>query len=608
MQMDISSRKSVEAELAETAESAQEHRQRLSRLAENSPAALFEFRIDKEGTVTLPYMTAGVYELLGVPPDQVEGDGLTVFQNILSEDMERMGPAIEKSRTELSPFRLRYRVSKPETDSGFIWIQANSAPRREADGSTVWFGSIYDATPEVEREVMLAEAHDVAVAMQEEMSKLALHDGLTGLPNRRFLDQLLKERARGQKADGSGAVLVRIDLDRFKYVNDTLGHPAGDAVLVHVAEILNNCIEKNDMPIRVGGDEFCILVGQGQTVSDAERLVAAIREKLRVPFLFEGKICRFGASFGIASSAQGDIENGDLMSFADVALYEAKTTGRGKLQVFSQRLHDRILDARKLAGEIEAAIENREFEPFFQPQVCAHTGQFYGLEVLARWRRTNKEVLSPDRFMPVAEQIRAVPLIDKIMMERTLHTLKRWHAKGFRPPKVAFNLSAGRLQEKSIVETSRLIQNLGIEVGFELLESILLEEGDGLVNFTLDLAREAGVLIEIDDFGTGHASILGVLQVKPDILKIDKRLTANVEEFEQSRDLVTAIIGIAKTLGIQTVAEGVETNLQAEVLSEIGCDILQGYLYAAPLDATNTLDWANRWPKVSSHLKSAHMG
>lgn len=195
--MDISSRKSVEAQLAETAESAQEHRQRLTRLAENSPAALFEFRIDQEGTVTLPYMTAGVYELLGVPPDQVAGDGLAVFRNILPEDMERMGPAIEKSRRELPPFRLRYRVAKPETESGIIWIQANSAPHREADGSTVWFGSIYDATPEVEREVVLAQARDVAIEMEEKMRKLALHDGLTALPNRRLLDELLKQLVRG---------------------------------------------------------------------------------------------------------------------------------------------------------------------------------------------------------------------------------------------------------------------------------------------------------------------------------------------------------------------------------------------------------------------------
>lgn len=606
MQMDVSGRKRVEEKLAETAKNAQEHRQRLTRLAENSPAALFEFRFDAEGTVTLPYMTAGVYELLGVPPEDVEGDGLAVFQNIVAEDMEKMGPAIETSRTELSPFRMRYRVSHPDAGGNVTWIQANSAPHREADGSTVWFGSIYDATPEVEREVMLAKARDGAVAMEEKMRRLALQDGLTGLPNRRVLDKRLKTRAQTRTDPADHAVLIRIDLDRFKYVNDTLGHPAGDAVLVHVAQILQDSIGEDDLPSRVGGDEFCVLMTQGKTVRDAEIVVRNIQKKLHTPFLFDGKVCRFGASFGIASSDQGDIENGDLMSFADVALYEAKAAGRGKLRVFSQRLHDRILDGRRLAAEIEDAIENREFEPFFQPQICARTGQFYGLEVLARWRRAQDETLSPDRFMHIAEQIRAVPLIDKVMMDRTFATLEHRIDNGFKPPKIAFNLSAGRLRDNSIVKAAQSIQDMGIQVGFELLESILLEEGDGSVDFTLDLAREAGIQIEIDDFGTGHASILGVLQVKPDILKIDKRLTANVEDFEQSRELVSSIIGIAKTLGIRSIAEGVETQPQANVLRDIGCDILQGYLYAAPLDATDTLAWSQTC--ASLHPRSVKHG
>ena len=603
MQMDISERKLVEAELAETADNAQEHRQRLSRLAENSPAALFEFRIDSEGTVTLPYMTTGVYELLGVPPEQVEGDGLTVFQNILPEDMEKMGPAIEKSRVELTPFRLRYRVLHPDKGGDVTWVQANSAPHREADGSTVWFGSVYDATPEVEREVMLAKARDGAIAMEEEMRKLALQDGLTGLPNRRVLDERLKNRVKGPYTSAPNAVLIRIDLDRFKFVNDTLGHPAGDAVLVHVAHILQASIGIDDLPCRVGGDEFCILMAQGQTEADAKAVVNKIQNQLRVPFVFEGKTCRFGASFGIASSSRCEIGNGDLMSFADVALYEAKAAGRGKLRVFSQRLHDRILEGRRLASELEDAIENREFEPFFQPQVCAHTGQFYGLEVLARWCRSSGETLSPDRFMDIAEQIRAVPLIDKLMMDKTYSALVHWKEQGFKPPKIAFNLSAGRLRDNSIVEAARNIQKLDVQVGFELLESILLEEGDGSVDFTLDLAREAGIQIEIDDFGTGHASILGVLQVKPDILKIDKRLTANVEDFEQSRELVGSIVGIAKTLGIQSIAEGVETQHQAEVLSQIGCDFLQGYLYAPPLNTAETLEWSRSHASLKPRLQ-----
>jgi len=587
MQMDITSRKAAEAELAQTAVSAEQHRQRLVRLAENSPAALFEFKIDPAGIVTLPYITAGVHEILGVPAQEVQDDGIAVFRNIFPADMEKMGPTIEESRTNLSPFRMRYRVNRPEKPGGFIWVQANSMPHREADGSTVWFGSVYDVTVEVEREAMLSEARDA-------MRHLALHDGLTGLPNRRRLDEILKERVTADAQGDPAAVLIRIDLDRFKYVNDTLGHPAGDAVLVHVARILQEACGPYDLASRVGGDEFCLLLAAGRSLEEAKEIVAMIQERLRPAFRFEGRTCRFGASFGIATSEQARIDNGDLMSFADAALYQAKAAGRGRLEVFSKALYDEIMEGRRLAAKIESALEAREFEPYFQPQICAKTGALIGAEVLARWRTNTGAIISPRAFMPVAEQIRAVPLIDRIMVERTVEIVDSWSQQGFVLPKMSFNISAGRLREHSMVGAVRVLQQQGIKVAFELLESILLEEEDGVAQYTLDLAREAGIHIEVDDFGTGHASILGLLRVGPEVLKIDQRLTANVDDSAQGRDLVASILGIARSLGIRTTAEGVETERQACILRDLGCDVLQGYLFAPPLNAEGLCQWAAR--------------
>ncbi len=585
MQMDISRRKATEEELAFTARTAEQHRQRLARLAENSPAALFEFKIDTDGTVSLPYVTAGVHDILNVPPEDVTADGMSAFRNIFEEDVGLMGPAIEDSRVNLTPFKMRYRVKRPDMPGGYIWAQANSVPHREADGSTVWFGSLYDVTLEVEREAMLAHARD-------SMRHLALHDGLTGLPNRRRFDEILKSRAETHDNAVPAAVLIRIDLDRFKFVNDTLGHPAGDAVLIHVASILQSLLGPDDLASRVGGDEFCVIMRHGKTVEDAKKIVTAIQERLAVPFKYQGKICRFGASFGIASSEHGNIANGDLMSFADAALYEAKAAGRGRLEVFSKDLYDEILAGRRMAAELEAALELRQFEPFFQPQICAHTGALVGMEVLARWQRDDGTLVPPDRFMPIAEQIRAVPLIDKLMVERAAAIVDEWMAGGLTPPKMSFNLSAGRLREHGIVSEMRSLQDKGIQIAFELLESILLEEEDCVVRFNLDLARDAGIHIEIDDFGTGHASILGLLNVSPDVLKIDRRLTANVVETDQARDLVASILGIARSLGIRTVAEGIETEAQAHVLRDLGCNVFQGYLYARPLAAHALLDWA----------------
>ncbi|MEM9049815.1 MAG: EAL domain-containing protein [Pseudomonadota bacterium] len=585
MAMDITERKKTEAKLAQTARTAERHRERLFRLAENSPAALFEFHMDREGTVSLPYMTTVAHALLGVAADDVAEDGLAVFKNIFEEDMAKMGPAIEESRAKLKPFKLRYRVHRADLESGYAWLQASSVPRREEDGGTLWFGSIYDVTTEVEREALLAHARD-------NMRHLALHDGLTGLPNRRRLDEHLKERSTQHSADRPPDVLMRIDLDRFKYVNDTLGHAAGDAVLCHVARVLSLSTGTDDLCSRVGGDEFCVLMGTGKSVEDARVTAAAIEERLGTPFFYEGKICRFGASFGIATSAQGSIVTGDLMSFADAALYEAKAAGRGRVEVFSRQLHDGILENRRLAAEIEGAIENRAFEPFFQPQVSAHSGDLVGAEVLARWRRADGSVVPPDKFMPVAEQIRAVPLIDRVVMERTVAIVDGWRSEGLMLPKLSFNVSAGRLHDKTLVAAVRDFLDWGVKVSFELLESILLEEEDGVARRTIELARDAGISIEIDDFGTGHASILGVLEVSPDVLKIDRRLTANVVETQQSRDLVASIFGIAKSLGIRTTAEGVETPMQADVLRQLGCDVFQGYLYAKPLAAADFFQWA----------------
>jgi len=584
MQMDITARKRTEQALEETAHTAEEHRSRLARLAENSPAALFEFKIDLEGTVTLPYITAGVHEILGVPAQEVQDDGVAVFKNIFDEDMETMGPTIEESQTNLTPFRMRYRVRRPDVPAGFVWVQANSVPHREADGSTVWFGSIYDISPEVEREAMLADARDA-------MRHLALHDGLTSLPNRRYFDDAIKERETAVSDREPNAVLIRIDLDRFKYVNDTLGHAAGDAVLRHIAGILRDVSQKDDLPSRIGGDEFCMLMRPHASVADAIQTVNDIQNALKSPFFFEGKICRFGASFGIASSEQGDISNGDLMSFADAALYQAKAAGRGRLEVFSSAMHTSILEARRIAADIESAIENGEFEPFFHPQICARTGKIHGAEVLARWRKPDGSLILPDQFMAVAEQIRAVPLIDKFMVDQTLEAVRAWKRDGIHIPKLSFNVSAGRLQEVTLVSAVQEIQSLGIRVAFELLESILLEDSDNAAIYNIDLARDAGIEIEVDDFGTGHASILGLLKVKPDVLKIDRRLTQGIVEDAQSRDLVLAIIGIARSLGISIVAEGVETNAQANLLADLGCDVFQGFLFSEPLSRSHFNEW-----------------
>jgi diguanylate cyclase (GGDEF)-like protein/PAS domain S-box-containing protein len=591
MQTDISWRKDAEQALAQSVKEAREARERLTVLADNSPASLFEFRISQDGTATFPYITAGVLQLLAVDQDDVDADGSQIFRNIHEDDLPVVWDAIDESRDALSPFYVRYRVVLP--DGSVRWIRASSLPKRLDDGATTWFGSVYDVTEEVERETALSEARDSALLLERQMRELALVDGLTGLPNRRSLDDHLRLRqTEARKPSGAPlAVLIRVDLDRFKNVNDTLGHDAGDAVLCHVSNILEQSVGDKGFAARTGGDEFSIILENGCSVQEAEAVVATIQANLRVPFHYMGRVCRFGASFGIATTENGSISSGDLMSFADAALYRAKQRGRNRLETFDNSLHLAIIESRRLAGEIEAGLENDEFEPFFQPQVCARTGELIGFEVLARWRSELHGLLTPDRFLPVAEQINVVSAIDEAMVKRTEHVVAQWATIGFQPAKLGFNVSAARLREPSMVRAVKGLQKTGITVSFELLESVLLEEQDDVIRQNLELIKRSGIELEVDDFGSGHASILGLLEIMPNTLKIDRRLTQSVEEDTALRALIRAVVGMARALDIHTIAEGIETPAQMKLMSDLGCQYAQGYLVSRPMDSNSVPEW-----------------
>ncbi len=591
MQMDITRRKQTEARLEELAQQAYDSHHLLDRLAENTPVSLYEFRISAQGKVSVPYISRSFMRLAGVTEEQAVHEPEAIFAAIHPDDVPVILDNIEYSRRNLTHFKQRYRVTDHE--GGWLWVQAISKPMRLEDGSTTWHGSLYDVTAEVAREHELSRARDKALQLQAEMSRLALTDGLTGLPNRRHFDAWLDARRKKMMrgSTDSPAILIRNDLDRFKYVNDTLGHAAGDAVLRHVAKVIEQCIDPSDFPARLGGDEFAILIGERRSIEDAQKTVEDIRERLSEPFLFEGKTCRFGASFGVAAASDAETLAGDLLSFADAALYEAKSLGRNRVEVFTTELHNEILEARHLAGEIEFGLEQEEFEPFFQPQVCAQTGALVGIEALARWRSSKNGLIQPMRFIEIAEQIRATAAIDEMILRKTKTIVANWREAGFTPPKISFNVSTGRLRDPGIALSASALQAQGIQVAFELLESILLESQDELSSYTLDLVRDAGILIEVDDFGTGHASILGLQRVRPNALKIDRQLINGIEDGGAARELVQAIVHIARALSIETIVEGVESEAQAAILRDMGCDHLQGFLYAKPLCADDLLAW-----------------
>lgn len=595
IQADISDRKLAETKMAESARLATEHRDRLNNIADNAPTGLFEYRIDADGHASFRYASDAVLDIVGVTRADVQADGDQVFMNLLPKYREELEHAIAVSARDLSLFEMRAEFCHPER--GHVWLVVKSRPVRRDDGCTTWFGTLYDATAEIQREEALQNARDHALEIQQQMETLAMQDALTGLSNRRRFDMVLsarKARKTSTSRGGDRMTLIRIDLDHFKYVNDNLGHDAGDAVLCHVAQCLKHGVRDDDEVFRLGGDEFSILLDTDGTIDTALEIVARIQALLEPPFMFGGQICRFGASFGIAIAENSDATEAELNTFADVALYQAKARGRNRVEVFTSALHRHVLESRHLASELEEAIEREEFIPHYQPQICARTGALAGLETLARWNHPERGILSPAHFLDVADQIHIVPLIDQMVFARTREVLSTWRAQNFIPPKISFNVSSSRMKDHSVLSSARALLDDGVTVAFELLESILLEEETAEFRHQLDALRDMGIQIEIDDFGSGHASIIGLMECSPETLKIDRRLVAQVSESQENRHLVRAIVGMAKALGISVTVEGVETQEQADILGGMGCDVFQGYLFSKPLSADDLLTFARR--------------
>lgn len=430
----------------------------------------------------------------------------------------------------------------------------------------------------------------------------ALHDALTGLPNRRYLDNVLAEHAATSESDNKSVALLHVDLDRFKQINDTLGHVAGDDMLKHVAKLLRSSIGEDDFVARVGGDEFIVVsvTGQDDLLSLSQKADAII-DSISEPVPYHGQILRFGASVGIAVEHGDKVIAKDLLVNSDIALYRAKETSKGGKQFFSKEIQAEIVSANQLSDDILRGIELQEFISFYQPQFDARSHELVGVEALVRWNHPEKGILPPSSFMKIAGNLNVVKTIDRMMLERAVEDLDRWSVAGLSIPKASVNVSAHRLSDIELIDGLRAMNIKPGTISFELVESIFLDETDHAYVSNLDEIRKLGIDIEIDDFGTGHASIVSLLNLNPNCLKIDRQFVTPIAEAPEKRRLVSTIVEMGKSLGIKVVAEGVETIEQAHILRKLGCDVLQGYVFAKPMPAAELEKFVKRqsWPKAS---------
>ncbi|MEM9578087.1 MAG: EAL domain-containing protein [Pseudomonadota bacterium] len=422
------------------------------------------------------------------------------------------------------------------------------------------------------------------------VAKDANEDALTGLSNRRYFEVELKTWVENLKKHGTEFAVLYIDLDRFKFVNDSLGHDAGDRLLISVADMLKELTDASDLVARLGGDEFVILKPLGQTALNISSLADEIVRRTQTPFSCDGKSATCSASVGVAIAQKTMTNPQQVVTDADEALYHAKSQGKGRWSFFTEEMHAKSLATKQLSSDLLLACERREFIPFFQPLIDARTGRIASAEMLVRWAHPSRGVLVPAAFLDTAASMGVLKRIDEIIFSCLGEALVSLDAAGVDLPRVAVNVSAGRLADPSFIHD---IRSSGIDparLTIEILESVYLDRLGDVVRWTIDELDELGVTIALDDFGTGHASVSALLEIRPDILKIDRHFIQPITADTNATPLVESIINIGKGLNMRVVAEGVETEEHAQLLRDMGCDFLQGYYFGRPMSVMDLRD------------------
>ena len=565
---------------------------RLRLALDTSKIAVWEMTLGESGE----FWDDRMNELYGYPADggkrnhrdwerRVHPEDLELAEQQFTDAMRRHGSYVSQYRIVLDDGSIRHIRAMGS-------VYSVSPTRHKMVGVVMDVSEDVNRNEELKRVNALTEARNIELLnAKARIEHNALHDSLTGLPNRRHLDEMLATHAEKFESGEETAALLQIDLDRFKQINDTLGHMAGDAMLKHTAGVLLATAEENDFVTRVGGDEFVVVRRWPGTSESAIEGLTALAEKIianmQAPLNYQGHQCRVGVSIGIATDLTTNADPKRLLVNADIALYRAKERGRNRHQFFNEALETEIITTKRIADDILSGLEQNQFIAYYQPQFDAETLEVIGVEALARWQHPTDGILAPVTFMKIASELNVVGTLDRQILEQTLVDFQRWEQAGLDIPKVSVNVSARRLHDEELLTNLRSMAIRPGTVSFELVESIFLDENDELLTWNVDQIKDLGIDIEIDDFGTGYASIVSLMKLKPKRLKIDRQFIEPIVRSAGQRQLVGSIIDIGRSLGIEVLAEGVETMEHATVLRELGCNALQGYAFARPLSSAD---------------------
>jgi diguanylate cyclase (GGDEF)-like protein/PAS domain S-box-containing protein len=466
-------------------------------------------------------------------------------------------------------------------DNSYFWADINTVPIRNEHGQVTHFVSVMREVTERKN-------------AEEQLRRNAFHDPLTGLPNRlRFTERLTQIISRTKNSPGRMFAVLFLDLDRFKVINDSLGHMVGDQLLIAIARRLETCVKRTDIVARLGGDEFTILLDDIQNETSANQVAERIHHELSHPFNLNGYEVFTTVSIGIALSTTDFNHTEDLLRGADIAMYRAKALGKACHEVFDTEMHNEAMRQMQLENDLRRALEREEFRVYYQPIVSLTTGRLAGFEALMRWQHPERGMVSPGDFIPIAEETGLILPMGKWILREACRQLSEWQKKypQYRRLSMSVNLSSRQFSQRGTIDLLKdVLEETGLNpalLKLEITETAIMENTESAMEI-LGTLKKMGVQLSVDDFGTGYSSLGYLYRFPMDVLKIDRSFISRVDTDGEKLELVRTIITLAWNLGMDVIAEGVETTKQLAQLKMLKCEYGQGYLFSKPMSAQHT--------------------